>query len=367
MSKRGRRGERNLYQRDGIYWVRIQVAGKEERRSLRTRDRKEALRRLKEEQADAERIRARETPRHRYEDAVVDWAATNYGGVKDGTAARYQVSLRQLDIHFSGKFLDQITRKMIGDYVRKRTAAGATHATVKRDLTALSRLFSAAVALGNADQNPAREWDRSVIKEKREPIERPDARSIEACITAAPFPFNHLIEFLLENGSRLEETVSLQERNVDIAAATATFTKTKATKPRALTLSKPAVAALRKVPRPNYPNPYWFWNPEEGKADRQGRMRGARLTNVSRRFADIKRAAAKLAAAQGWVFRDFRLHDLRHEYAIRWLESGRSIYKLQKHLGHTSVKTTEIYLDFVTADAAAKAKGLAGEDDQPTP
>lgn len=310
-------------------------------------------------QADAARIRARETPRHRYEDAVIDWASTNYGGVKAGTAKRYKVSLRMLDRYFAGKYLDEITRKSIGDFVRSRAKLGANHATIRRDLTALSRLFSCAVGLGNADANPAREWDRTTIKEARDPITRPDARSIDACIRVAPFPFNHLIAFLLANGSRLEETASLLERNVDLAKAQAAFTKTKATRPRTLTLSPEAVEVLRAVQRPNYANEFWFWNPHAGQMNRQGNPHGKRLENLSRWFGDIKRAAAKLAESEGWAFADFRLHDLRHEYAIRWLEEGRSIYKLQKHLGHTSVKTTEIYLDFVTPEAATKAKGLA--------
>jgi integrase/recombinase XerD len=32
------------------------------------------------------------------------------------------------------------------------------------------------------------------------------------------------------------------------------------------------------------------------------------------------------------------------------------IYTLSKHLGHTSVKTTEIYLAFLTPDEAERAK-----------
>ena len=55
-------------------------------------------------------------------------------------------------------------------------------------------------------------------------------------------------------------------------------------------------------------------------------------------------------------FRRFRFHDLRHLHAVEYLKVGGSLYDLSKRLGHTSVKTTEIYLDFLTADEAAKAK-----------
>ena len=43
-------------------------------------------------------------------------------------------------------------------------------------------------------------------------------------------------------------------------------------------------------------------------------------------------------------------------FAIRWLKAGGSIYDLQQHLGHTSVKTTEGYLGFLTATERAIAQ-----------
>jgi integrase/recombinase XerD len=43
-------------------------------------------------------------------------------------------------------------------------------------------------------------------------------------------------------------------------------------------------------------------------------------------------------------FRRFRVPDFRHGFAIRSLRAGMDICSLSRHLGHTSVKTTEIYL-----------------------
>jgi integrase/recombinase XerD len=47
---------------------------------------------------------------------------------------------------------------------------------------------------------------------------------------------------------------------------------------------------------------------------------------------------------------------LRHWFAVEALRDGMGIYKLSKHLGHTSVKTTEIYLNFLTPDEADRAR-----------
>jgi integrase/recombinase XerD len=54
----------------------------------------------------------------------------------------------------------------------------------------------------------------------------------------------------------------------------------------------------------------------------------------------------------GRPFRRFRVHDLRHGFAIRALREGMGIYELSRHLGHTSVSTTEIYLNHVTNEQA---------------
>ena len=40
---------------------------------------------------------------------------------------------------------------------------------------------------------------------------------------------------------------------------------------------------------------------------------------------------------------DVRMHDLRHSFASLLVNSGRSIYEVQRILGHTQIKTTQRY------------------------
>jgi len=40
---------------------------------------------------------------------------------------------------------------------------------------------------------------------------------------------------------------------------------------------------------------------------------------------------------------DVRLHDLRHSFASFLVNSGRSLYEVQRILGHTQIKTTQRY------------------------
>ena len=71
-----------------------------------------------------------------------------------------------------------------------------------------------------------------------------------------------------------------------------------------------------------------------------------------------KRGHRDLATA-GRPFRRFRCHDLAHGDAIRYLKNGGGIYALSQQLGHSSVKTTEIYLGFLTIEE--KQRAMRGE------
>jgi len=68
-------------------------------------------------------------------------------------------------------------------------------------------------------------------------------------------------------------------------------------------------------------------NGEDGKAD--GRL------NYVHKVWDRLRKAAGLPT--------LRMHDLRHQYASFLVNSGRSLYEVQKILGHSSHSVTERY------------------------
>ena len=51
----------------------------------------------------------------------------------------------------------------------------------------------------------------------------------------------------------------------------------------------------------------------------------------------------KRAAAECDIVKDVTSHTLRHSFATHLLESGADIRTVQEQLGHTDVKTTEIY------------------------
>jgi integrase len=330
----------NLYRRGAIWWGRLQVAGREHRRSLRTRDRTEAGKRLKAWKATLERAAHFGLERHSWQEAVTRYVAEIMpGAVKASTAARYLSSFRMVHPILGALYLDQIDRRTMAKIAGR---AGPGNATRRRDLTAVSQVLRAAASWGWIETNPARAYDRGVIPERRDPIRLPTDDDIAALIRACPNEMlRGIVRVLRETGMRLEEAAGLERRNVDFIRKVITLDRTKTTRPRAVPMSAHVVGTLQALPV-RLGCPYVFWHGE-----------GERYLNLSSRLA----ALGAKAGVQ------FRRHDLRHRFAVDYLRDGGSIYDLQQLLGHSTIRTTEIYLDYLTPEEQRVAKRLGANAD----
>lgn len=323
-------GGDNLYKRGGTWYARIQVRGRDIRRSLRTASRAEALKRLKVILEQAEHIRFHGEARHTWKEAVVEWAKEADQSIRPSTLKRYLVSLGQVRGIMDGLYIDELTTRQISQIARR---SGASNATRKRDITAVSVVLRWCCAHGWREDNPATRWDRSVITERRDPIILPAPDDVDRVVALAPGNFARLIRFAQYTGMRQEEVASL--RRTQIRGDSVQLTKTKTGRPRAVPLDERALGTLAGT-IPFATSPYIFWHDQ-----------GQRYHNVSSRFrAIVKRSGP----------RPFRFHDLRHWFAVDYLRRAGSIYRLQQILGHASIKTTELYLDFITPEQQAGAK-----------
>jgi integrase/recombinase XerD len=334
----------NLYQRGKTWYGRREVRGTDIRRSLRTTSRSVAQARLKRFLDELEHLKFHGENRHTWKTAVVEWAKAGAGNIAPGTLKRYLVSLKQLRPFLDDLYVDEIGRKKIAEIARR---AGVTNATRRRDLTAVSVVLRWAVSQGWREDNPARDWDRGVIQERRTPIVLPREEDVAAVVAAAPGNFSRMIVFARQTGMREEECASLERPEVDLKRRAVGLSKTKTNRPRSVPLSDAAVGTISGTPI-HLKSGFVFWHGN-----------GARYANVASRFAAIVGRVKAAAEKSGKPFRPFRFHDLRHLFAVEYLRAGGSIYDLQKILGHTSVKTTEIYLLHLTPEEQDAAKSSA--------
>jgi integrase/recombinase XerD len=338
----------NLYERNGIWWFKVQIAGVPYRRSLRTRSRPLARKLAAAEIEKIKEFAVTGQQRHLYKEAVLKWTKEFLTSLEPATARRYLSSARQLSPFFADLYIDQIRPATIASYVSHRKAARATDMTIRRDLTALSSILRSCVSWGWSDTNAAKLWDRSTLKESRLAIHRVDQASFDLVKAEAPPALASLMTFLLETGARLEEAASLTRRQLK-PGNRVFLEKTKTHQPRTINLGVDAARAVSSQPI-DIASDYVF-----------NHGLGSRYSSPSSLFGKVRARAQKAAQKAGVAFRPFRLHDLRHEFAARYLEDGGSIYDLSRHLGHDSVATTErFYLRFLpTEDHEAARKPRA--------
>lgn len=151
-----------------------------------------------------------------------------------------------------------------------------------------------------------------------------------------------IIRLLLYTGARKGEILGARWEDVDLERQLLVVpaARSKSKKVRYIPLSSAAVDLLMSLPRHDGV-PWLFVSPKTGKPPR------------SIFFAwDTMRKRAGLP--------DLRLHDLRHSYASFLVNAGRSLYEVQRLLGHHDPKVTMRYAH-LSPQAMLEAANVVGD------
>lgn len=301
------------------------------------------------------------------------------GTIGAKTLKRYLVSLRQMEPVFGTKenpLLDfhHINRDVIQEIIELRLEQdGVTPRTLKNDLTAVSSVIDYGVYKGSKkgylDENPVPAIMRT-FKVPQAQIIPPSLRDIEIVRERAVKAMVWAMNAAIVTGGREDELVKVREGHISDGLRQLTLTG-KRGKTRTIDISVfDGLTVLRSIPTflgsdvliwhdqgeaystfaSQWCRMQWeifceFYDKAHGTNDRTRPSRAALFNYENEPDRD------------GWKdigFRRFRFHDLRHLHAVMWLKSGRYIGDLQHRLGHTSVKTTEVYtsakVGLLTAD-----------------
>ncbi len=132
-----------------------------------------------------------------------------------------------------------------------------------------------------------------------------------------------VIQLLLLTGARKREILDARWEHVDLGRQMLTVPLSKSGKPRHIPLSDAAVELLQSLPR-EADIPWVFFNPKTRKPP----------VSIFYAWDTIRRKVG---------LDEVRLHDLRHSFASFLVNSGRSLYEVQRLLGHHDPKMTMRY------------------------
>ncbi len=241
---------------------------------------------------------------------------------------------------FSAAQLEAITRFALSQWLEGLRDKGLAPATCNRALFLVKYVLNCARRWGFIAESPARDVSGLPEKEFRERyLSKEEARRLlEALDADKDQQAAQAVKLLLFTGARKSEILAARWENVDMERRILTVPLSKSGKARHIPLSDAALQILKGIPRKSE----WLF-PSTKKASH---------------FSTIYDAWDRVRVRAG--LKDVRLHDLRHSFASFLVNSGCSLYEVQKILGHQNPKVTTRYAHLAQY-SLLRAANIVGE------
>ena len=243
-------------------------------------------------------------------------------GYSKNTIATYIECLVSLSKHFKTS-PDLLSVDQIREYIQyKLTEAKLSKLWMNQTISALKIFFCEVLK---------RDWDGIDIPRPRREIKLPVVLSKEEVsrIINTPRNLKHKAFLMItySAGLRLQEACDLKIRHIDSQRMLIRVVQAKGAKDRYTILSPVALNLLRE---------YWkIYKVKEWLFETKPNQ------HISSRMAQH---IFKDALRKTGINKQVGIHSLRHSFATHLLEQGVSLPIIQQLLGHTSLKTTSIYL-----------------------
>jgi integrase len=156
--------------------------------------------------------------------------------IKPKTHACYTSSNRACRQTFEGRYLDEIDRRLLGEFVSKRKQAGVSDTTIRRDLAFLSSMCAMAVRWGSLDTNPVTAFGKRTLKEARPRTRFLTQAEYETLLANATEHLRPAITLAVETGLRKEELFGLTVSAIDLGRREIRLDQTKSGVPRRVPL-----------------------------------------------------------------------------------------------------------------------------------
>lgn len=227
------------------------------------------------------------------------------------------------------KRLDEITHEDVKRVIEKRIEKGDAPASANRTLILARYMFNQALKwkVPGVSENPASDVEMLHVNNQIERyLNDEETATLYAEVTKSRNKtLKSIIAALILTGARKSEVLNAEWSEIDFERRSWRIPDSKSGYPRHIPLNDQMITLLKTLEARNTRgSKYVFANPKSGKP-----------------FVTFYHAWDKARRAAGLP--NLRVHDLRHSFASLLVNSGRSIYEVQRLLGHTQIKTTMRY------------------------
>lgn len=240
------------------------------------------------------------------------------------TVHTYVELVKRTEAHLGIPF-DKITTDQFKNYIHQRITKDEISTSTVNQMLSVYKIVQVDLLKGN--------WESVKIKRPRRNKKLPvvlSQQEVENLINAAA-NIKHRAILMLAYGSglRRQETQLIKAAAIDSARMQVHIVQGKGKKDRYSILPHKALAILRQYYRLERPSCYLF-EPQGNN----GRPMSEQALN----------SLVKKAALKAGIKKQISFHTLRHCFATHLLENGVNLRLIQQFLGHTSLKTTAVYL-----------------------
>jgi integrase len=345
-------GERvRIFVRGGTWHANFQEDGRQVRRSLKTSNKKTALRKARA--LDAELVAG--THKEATKPASITEVITAYDlflvceGRSNGTLDIYRRVFRlakELAVALGVKRIDEIDIRFIDAYRAMRKDAGLAAKTIYTELTVLRQLVNFALSRKMVAADPL----AGLRLKKPKPTQQPCwTRAEIQTILAASLPESRpVFELLAETGVRIGELIHLTWDDVDVANNVIRIRPKQGWKPksgdqRAVPMSRRVGDLLSQLPRRGE---WIFTAAVTTRHPKPGRMMSPR-----RLLKSLKRVLKRLGLPG-------HLHTFRHSFISAALMGGTPEAVVREWVGHVDRDILRLYTHVANAASQAAMKAL---------
>ncbi len=247
---------------------------------------------------------------------------------------------------FSGFRMNRVTRSDVVSFHHSVFEKGYAAGTCNRMLVLLKFIYNCAIRWGvlPSGSNPCDGVEPFDDHGARERYLTPEevGRLFDELDTNRNVQVGQVIRLLLYTGARKREILDARWDEIDFARCLLTVpaARSKSKRARHIPLSDAAIELLLSITRQE-DVPWVFFNPKTRKPP----------VSIFYAWDSIRRRVG---------LEDVRLHDLRHSYASFLVNAGRSLYEVQKLLGHHDPKVTMRYAH-LSPQAMLEAVNVLGQ------